>query len=192
MRERKRGERCGGGEVGGGGERGRGERGGRKKTRKEKVEKRREPSSLFISLPGRSTFYLPPRTYVYSSRIYLYPSTHERVRVHIGCSSRFSVHRKPAIARRIPSNWSPRSLFLSLSPRSSRRDVRNYVALYTRSAFRAPGIARLLPEGKSSLRPKKPPTRNHNQTPLMKIRRNYQRAKPSGHANAVAQQREPE
>lgn len=66
-------------------ERGReaGETGGRKKTRKEKVEEREEPSSLFISLPGRSTFYLPPRTYVYSSRIYLYPSTYVDVCVCI-------------------------------------------------------------------------------------------------------------
>lgn len=84
MRERKREERYG--EREGRDERGKegaGETGGRKKTRKEKVEEREEPSSLFISLPGRSTFYLPPRTYVYSSRIYLYPSTYVDVCVCI-------------------------------------------------------------------------------------------------------------
>lgn len=37
--------------------------GGKKEDAKRKKWRREEPSSLFISLPGRSTFYLPPRAH---------------------------------------------------------------------------------------------------------------------------------
>lgn len=65
----------------------------RKERRREKKKQRREePSSLFISLPGRSTFYLPPRAHTCTVCVYIYIGGRVcgRVRVHIGCSSQVS------------------------------------------------------------------------------------------------------